>query len=620
MKIVTWNVNGLKAVLNRRFGSIRSLLQYLKADVVCIQETKLSKADVERFRELAICEGWDSYFSFCRIRGGYAGVATYCNTLTAYPVAAEDGMCGTLQLISQNSMVGSSERICFPDDQVFWNRFSKEHLEQIDNQGRCVITDHGMFVLLNVYGPAVTNEDNERFAMKMALYEVLQHRVEVMLAQGRSVVLVGDLNIAPYMVDHCDWCSKASQPTAQANFLKHRPDRDWFQRILTPGGGHLTDVFRRFHAGREKAYTVWNQKTGARTSNYGSRVDFILAAGPDKADLHSPAAGHGANHNSPAAVPGADADSPAADNEAAASSPAAPAGIHADTKQVPKDTPFVDRFTASDLWTECMGSDHCPVWADLDVPVPHLPKGFLPPALSTSHKFAGKANTISSWLTHSMTAATTSSRGRKRPRREEEDTPPRVSLEELEQQDRAQQKPRFGRAGLNQPFAAADQQPSPGRSVLSQPQAAANQQMTPGGAVLEQSRAAAKPEGTGGRSAARHHGQSTMKDFLTIAPAPQIGLPAAQHGLQEAHSNEATRTVGGDAAVNKQEQEARPGVIERGTHGPPLCKAHQEPCIKKRVNKSGPNKGRYFYMCSRPPAADDEGQCKTFKWANAPYQ
>ena len=64
----------------------------------------------------------DSYFSFCRIRGGYAGVATYCKTLTACPVAAEDGMCGTLPLISQKSTVGSSERICFPDDQAFWNR------------------------------------------------------------------------------------------------------------------------------------------------------------------------------------------------------------------------------------------------------------------------------------------------------------------------------------------------------------------------------------------------------------------------------------------------------------------------------------------------------------------
>ncbi len=84
---------------------------------------------------------------------------------------------------------------------------------------------------------------------------------------------------------------------------------------------------------RESAYTVWNQKTGARTSNYGSRVDFILAAGPDKADPHSPAAGHGADQNSPAAVPGADADSPAAGDEAAASRPAASAGMHTETQQ-----------------------------------------------------------------------------------------------------------------------------------------------------------------------------------------------------------------------------------------------------------------------------------------------
>jgi len=99
----------------------------------------------------------------------------------------------------------------------------------------------------------------------------------------------------------------------------------------------LTNVLLKRKASlpcREKAYTVWNQKTGARTSNYGSRVDFILAAGPDKADPHSPAAGHAAVYNSPAAVPGADADSPAADDGAAASSPAASAGTHADTQQV----------------------------------------------------------------------------------------------------------------------------------------------------------------------------------------------------------------------------------------------------------------------------------------------
>jgi len=61
--------------------------------------------------------------------------------------------------------------------------------------------------------------------------------------------------------------------------------------------------------------------------------------------------------------------------------------------------------------------------------------------------------------------------------------------------------------------------------------------MTPGGAVLEQPQAAVKPEGTGGKSTARHHGQSSMTDFLTIAPAAQTGLPTSQHGLQEAHFN-----------------------------------------------------------------------------------
>ncbi len=57
---------------------------------------------------------------------------------------------------------------------------------------------------------------------------------------------------------------------------------------------------------------------------------------------------------------------------------------------------------------------------------------------------------------------------------------------------------------------------------------------------------------------------------------------------------EATKTVGGDAGVNRQELEVRPGMIEHGTHGPPLCKGHQEPCVKKRVNKSGPNKGEHL--------------------------
>ncbi len=78
-------------------------------------------------------------------------------------------------------------------------------------------------------------------------------------------------------------------------------------------------------------------------------MDFILAAGPDKADPHSPAAGHGADQNSPAAAAGADADSPAADDEPATSSPAASAGTHADTQQVRQVNLTVSCFLYSTL-------------------------------------------------------------------------------------------------------------------------------------------------------------------------------------------------------------------------------------------------------------------------------
>ena len=66
----------------------------------------------------------DSYFSFCTTRGGYAGVATFCKKDTAQAVAAEDGMCGTLPLVSHRSSMGDNARICFPLNDAFWQRYA----------------------------------------------------------------------------------------------------------------------------------------------------------------------------------------------------------------------------------------------------------------------------------------------------------------------------------------------------------------------------------------------------------------------------------------------------------------------------------------------------------------
>ena len=61
LKILSWNINGLRAVLRRQFGSVSNLLGKLKADIICFQETKLTKADFDR--DLAIVEGWYALYS-----------------------------------------------------------------------------------------------------------------------------------------------------------------------------------------------------------------------------------------------------------------------------------------------------------------------------------------------------------------------------------------------------------------------------------------------------------------------------------------------------------------------------------------------------------------------------
>lgn len=72
--------------------------------------------------------------------------------------------------------------------------------------------------------------------------QVLKHRMEVMLQAGRSVVLAGDLNIAPYPIDHCDLV-RASRKE-QESMLKGRPDRAWFRNALQSAEGPFIDLFR----------------------------------------------------------------------------------------------------------------------------------------------------------------------------------------------------------------------------------------------------------------------------------------------------------------------------------------------------------------------------------------
>ncbi|KAB1199458.1 DNA-(apurinic or apyrimidinic site) lyase 2 [Morella rubra] len=95
------------------------------------------------------------------------------------------------------------------------------------------------------------------------------YRWESLLHQGRRIIVVGDLNIAPTAMDRCD---------AGPDFEKNE-FRRWFRSLLVEYGGPFFDVFRTKHPDRRDAYTCWPQNTGAEEFNFGTRIDHILSAG-----------------------------------------------------------------------------------------------------------------------------------------------------------------------------------------------------------------------------------------------------------------------------------------------------------------------------------------------------
>ncbi|XP_028568962.2 DNA-(apurinic or apyrimidinic site) endonuclease 2 [Podarcis muralis] len=268
MRLASWNVNGLRAGLGP--AGLRPLLDSLGADVVCLQETKVTRDLLEE--PLAIVEGYNSYFSFSRIRNGYSGVATFCK-VSATPEAAEEGLSGLFA--KHDGAVGSYGET---------EGFTTEELQALDSEGRAVITRHRIrtseqqettLTVINVYCPRADPEKPERGDFKLRFYHLLQARAEALLRAGGHVVILGDINTAHKPIDHCD-------PGDLESFQEH-PGRRWLDSFLweqdkdSQDGKCFVDTFRFVHPGQSDAYTCWCNVTGSRQLNYGTRIDYILA-------------------------------------------------------------------------------------------------------------------------------------------------------------------------------------------------------------------------------------------------------------------------------------------------------------------------------------------------------
>ncbi len=222
MKIITYNVNGIRAALGKGF------IQWLAAaapDVLCLQETKAQPEQIpeEEFRAL----GYDCYWHSAE-KKGYSGV-------------------GILTRIKP--------------DQVITGMGMPEY----DREGRFIRADFGSLSVVSVYHPSGTTGE-ERQDFKMEWLEDYLDYVNRMKESRPDLVLSGDYNICHKPIDIHD-------PIRNANSSGFLPEeRAWMDRFLAAG---YLDTFRVFND-QPHQYTWWSYRAGARQRNLGWRIDYHM--------------------------------------------------------------------------------------------------------------------------------------------------------------------------------------------------------------------------------------------------------------------------------------------------------------------------------------------------------
>jgi exodeoxyribonuclease-3 len=223
MRIVTWNVNGLRAVLAK--GGF-TWIQALKPDVICLQEIKARPEQLYGLIETA----FDSFHASWHPaeKPGYSGVATL---VWNEPVEFQIGL----------------------------------QVPRYDAEGRVIISRHPGFLLFNVYFPNGAR-DLSRLTYKLDFYADLLDLVDQLHAKGEKVVICGDFNTAHREID-----LRNPKPNATTSgFLPE--ERAWIDKYLQHD---LVDAYRVLYPERVQ-YTWWTYRLGARERNVGWRLDYYL--------------------------------------------------------------------------------------------------------------------------------------------------------------------------------------------------------------------------------------------------------------------------------------------------------------------------------------------------------
>jgi len=271
MKIISWNVNGLRAV-HRKDGFL-AFIKKEKPDVLCLQEVKAREEQLPE--EIRTIDGYHAYFNSPHEKKGYSGVAIYSKEK---PNKVDYGI-GINPIRSSHGTLSptfAKTKLHLPQQQVA-RRTASNGAGKFDTEGRLLAAHYDDFILLNVYFPN-GGGGPERLKYKLEFYDAFLAHIEKLRnpkpskdgrAKQKKIIFCGDINTAHEAID----LARPKENEESTGFLPE--ERAWIDEVVRSG---YTDIFRHFNPNKKDVYTYWDMKTRARDRNVGWRIDYFFVS------------------------------------------------------------------------------------------------------------------------------------------------------------------------------------------------------------------------------------------------------------------------------------------------------------------------------------------------------
>lgn len=225
MKLISWNVNGLRAAINKGF---KEFFEEINADILCVQETKMQLEQLDIFMEM-IFNGYHQYWNSAE-KKGYSGTAIFTKE---EPINVKYGL----------------------------------GIEEHDNEGRLITLEFDKFYLVNCYTPN-SKRTLERLPYRMIWEDVLREYLQS-LDKIKPVIYCGDLNVAHQEID----IKNAKSNVGNSGFTNE--EREKMTILLNSG---FVDTFRYKYPDKEDSYTWWSYMANVREKNIGWRIDYFIVS------------------------------------------------------------------------------------------------------------------------------------------------------------------------------------------------------------------------------------------------------------------------------------------------------------------------------------------------------